>query len=80
MPDCKWRELFHNDHGGGTLGAPENSRFDGRTRRRREMGLGIILRQTDTKGKKFASPAIGEESEGPDADEAAGQNVQEKSS
>ena len=44
------------------------------------MGLGIILRQAQTKGKKFTSPAIGQESEGTDADEATGQNVQEKSS
>ena len=44
------------------------------------MGLGIIVRQAETKGKKLASLAIGQESEGPDADEATGQNVQEESS
>ena len=79
-PDSKCRELIHNDHGGSTLGTAENSRLGGRTGRRREMGLGIILRQAQTEGKKFASPAIGQESEGTDADEATGQNVQEKSS
>jgi len=66
---------FPKDHGGGTFRTAEDGRFGGRTDRGRQLGLGILLQQPLTKRKKFGSAAIGQESEGADANQATGQNV-----
>jgi hypothetical protein len=40
------------------------------------MGFGVVQQQTLTVGQEFCAMAIGQESEGTDANKAAGQNMQ----
>jgi hypothetical protein len=44
------------------------------------MGFGVMQPQTLTVGQEFCAMAIAQESEGTDADKAAGQNVQQETS
>jgi hypothetical protein len=44
------------------------------------MGPWIVQQQTLTEREEFRSAAIGQESEGTDADEAAGQNMEKETS
>jgi len=44
------------------------------------MGFGVVQQQTLTVGQEFCAMAIGQESEGTDANKAAGQNMQQETS
>jgi len=79
LPESKCRELFPNDHGGGTFRTTEDGWLGGGRDRRRPVGLGIMLQQLLTKRKKLGSAAIGEESERADTNEARRQNGQQES-
>ena len=73
------RESLHNDHGGGTFWTAEACGLGGsRTGHCKCRGLWVVQQQTLTEREDFRSTAIGQESEGTDADKAAGENMEKK--
>jgi len=79
LPDSRCGESFHNDHGSGTFWTTEAGGLGGSgTGHCRCMGPGIVQQQTLTEREEFRSTAIGQESEGTDADKAAGQNMEKE--
>ena len=81
LPGSRGRQSFHHDHGSGTFWTTEAGGLGGSgTGHCRCMGPWVVQQQTLTERKEFGSPAIGQESEGTDADKAAGQNMEKETS
>jgi len=73
------RESLHNDHGGGTFWTAEACGLGGsRTGHCKCRGPWVVQQQTLTEREDFRSTAIGQESEGTDADKAAGENMEQE--
>jgi hypothetical protein len=81
LPGSRCRQSFHNDHGSGTFWTTEaGGRGGSGTGQCRWMGPWVVQQQTLTEREEFRSTAIGQESEGTDADKAAGQNMEKETS
>jgi len=73
------RESFHDEHGGGALWTTEAGGLgEGGMGQCECMGFGVVQQQPLTVGQEFCALTIGQESEGTDANKAAGQNVQQE--
>jgi hypothetical protein len=81
LRDGPCRESFHDEHGGSTVWTTEASGLGGPgTGEHGHMGFGVVQQQTLTVGQELGATTIGQESEGTDADKAAGQNMQQETS
>ncbi len=81
LPGSKCGQSFHQDHDSGTFWTAETGGLSWSSSDQCKcMGPWVVQQQTLTEGQQCSSSAIGQETEGTDANKAAWQYVQQKTS